>query len=521
MPITLGLKPGHDGALALVIDGDLVYSLEAEKDSFERYSPLTAQAVVDALTSTPDVPEVVALGGWHKSVPGLSTGIGAGYRGVEPGELRKHRLFGRLGYIYSSSHERSHIFCGVAMSPFDPVAELAILLWEGVLGGFYRWRGPHMAIDSSPVLDQPGARYAALYALADPQFPDHGASVHGDYAGKLMALAGHADQTSPSHESVQVVNALLRLPSIYPFAKVDFRRSRLYNCGFIEAEFCRAAKLLSDRIFEIYHRAALSTFEAGLPLVVVGGCGLNCDWNSMWRTCGHFDEVFVPPVANDTGSAIGTAVDAEVQLGGSCKLRWDAYCGHAFLDDVDPTQHGWRKRPLDLTQLSDAMDGDHVVAWVQGRCEIGPRALGHRSLLASASDRTSRRRLNEIRGREDYRPIAPICLEEDLGKWFDEDYPDPHMLYFRTVQTQSRDRIPAVTHVDGSARVQSVTEPTNRRLHELLLTHRARTGIGVFCNTSLNFKGAGFINRTVELLHFCTSASIDHVVIDDRRYVRG
>jgi hydroxymethyl cephem carbamoyltransferase len=193
------------------------------------------------------------------------------------------------------------------------------------------------------------------------------------------------------------------------------------------------------------------------------------------------------------------------------------YRGPKLLRDADPVQSGWTRRRFDAPALSASIDRGAIVAWLQGRCEIGPRALGNRSLLASAADPNSHARLNNVKQREPYRPIAPVCLEEDLCSWFDEDRPDPYMLYFRRVRDRSR--IPAVTHADGSARVQSVTRPANPRLHELLLAHRERTGVGVLCNTSLNFNGTGFINRVSDLLVYCARRRVGSMVIDDDWYV--
>lgn len=517
----LALKPGHDGSVALVSGGRLAFSLESEKDSFERYGPMTAQVVVEALSEAPAFPEVVALGGWYKVLPGLMASTGAGYEGLSPGRLERGRVFGHDVLVYSSSHERSHLYGGVALSPFDPERELAILVWEGTIGAFYRWRGPAAPIERHDVLDQPGGRYAALFEVANPDFPDAGEYPSNAAAGKLMALAGLADGKPPSTDSVHVVESLLSIRSLWPFYKARYRRSPLYDCGVRDPdpELCRAARYLSDRMFGIYLEVAKELFEPGLPLVITGGCGLNCDWNSAWRSSGLFSEVFVPPVANDSGSAIGTAVDAAVLLGESCSLEWDVYRGARFVHDADPAEQGWQVGTLDMAHVSALLERGRVVAWVQGRCEIGPRALGNRSLLASAADPLSHKRLNTIKQREPYRPIAPVCLEEDLGHWFDESHSDPHMLFFRRVRHP--DRIPAVTHVDGSARAQSVTASSHPTLHDLLVTHRARTGIGVLCNTSLNFSGTGFINRASELLHYCDEVGIDDFVLEDTLYWRN
>ncbi|MGH3803217.1 MAG: carbamoyltransferase C-terminal domain-containing protein, partial [Pseudonocardiaceae bacterium] len=120
--------------------------------------------------------------------------------------------------------------------------------------------------------------------------------------------------------------------------------------------------------------------------------------------------------------------------------------------------------------------------------------------------------LNTIKGRESYRPIAPCCLYEELDRWFDPPIDDPYMLYFTTVRTKA---LPAITHVDGTARVQSVRERDVPALHHLLRAFAARTGYGVLCNTSLNYRGRGFINTMSELLAYCELAGIQEIVVDD------
>ena len=124
-------------------------------------------------------------------------------------------------------------------------------------------------------------------------------------------------------------------------------------------------------------------------------------------------------------------------------------------------------------------------------------------------------RLNEIKQREDYRPIAPCCRIEDPTEAFVDDFEDPYMLYFNRVRS---DRLGAVTHVDGTARVQTVSAATNERLHRLLTAFAERRGLGVLCNTSLNFKGYGFINRMSDLIQYCEDRGVDDMVVGDAWY---
>ncbi len=280
--------------------------------------------------------------------------------------------------------------------------------------------------------------------------------------------------------------------------------------------FWDAARHLSDTIFSEFESQAVELFGASkLSLVISGGCGLNCEWNERWRRSDVFSSVFVPPCANDSGSAIGNAVDALVALGEPCRLQWSVYAGAEFEIDEPPPSSHWRCTELDVQELAQKLSDGEIVAWIQGRAEIGPRALGHRSILASPLDATMRERLNALKGRERYRPIAPCCRESELPSWFSITTRDPFMLFFADVVS---DRLPAVTHADNTARVQSVNSSDNERLDDPLGAMARQVGCGVLCNTSLNFTGRGFINRASDLTAFCAQRSINTFVINDACY---
>jgi hydroxymethyl cephem carbamoyltransferase len=515
----LSLHSGHDGAIAYIEDGVLRFSFENEKDSFGRYSRISAPLVLQALEAADGFPDVVAMGGWHKRTGSRRPGLGAGYVGLNEPDVHEGKLFGTPVRYFHSSHERSHIYMSTLMAPQAPFDECAVLTWEGVLGSLYHWRRGGAEIAPFPVLDQPGQRYAALFSIANPDFADRGRTPDHTQAGKLMALAGYADLDSPlPAEVVRVVDWILEVPLIDPLDKAALRDSPLYNAGVHTPLVHRAAAHLSDRLFDIYLQAARKHLPSGLPLMISGGCGLNCEWNRRWAECGHFTDVFVPPCTNDTGCAIGTALDAQLMLGGPQRLEWNVYTGPDFIADFEPSPSDWERVPLDHDRLSKTITEGAVVAWVQGRAEIGPRALGHRSLLASPLRAESKDVLNDIKQREDYRPIAPACLLEEQGQWFDDERDDPYMLFFANVTT---DALPAITHVDGTARVQSVGPTGDPSFRELLQAQSRRTGYGVLCNTSLNFKGLGFINRSSDLFHYCERTGIRDAVVEDIWYRRA
>ena len=151
-----------------------------------------------------------------------------------------------------------------------------------------------------------------------------------------------------------------------------------------------------------------------------------------------------------------------------------------------------------------------------GKYEIGPRALGNRSIFAAPFHESTKTRLNKIKQREQFRPIAPVCLEEDAARWFGCKGASPHMLYTYNVRTEA---LAAVTHVNKTARIQTVSSATNRSLYNLLIAFKARTGYGVLCNTSLNFNGRGFINKIDDLSTYALKHKLDGFVVDGRSYI--
>ena len=513
--LILGYKPGHDGAIAAVGDRVLLHSLEGEKDSGRRHGPLTLTTMLAMEERLGAVPDVIAVGGWQRDAQLGKRRLGMGYLGLERIAQRTMNFFGKEVTLHESSHERSHLLMSVGMAPRDEHPERVVLTWEGRLGRLYTVDARCNVTREIDVMTFPGLRYAFIYAIADPSFADQRQLPRAADSGKLMALAAFADAGDADADIAGVVDEVLTAP---PTVKAHFKDSPLYNIG-VEAPVTKmAAALITERIFERFATAAQAQLPEGLPLHISGGCGLNCDWNRAWRDLGFFSSVFVPPCPNDSGSALGTAIDALGVMTGDPYIDWSVYSGLEFDCDREPNPDVWRSRPLEAGQVAEALAAGRVFAWVQGRWEIGPRALGNRSLLAEPFSASTRERLNEIKQREDYRPIAPVCRVEDLAQAFDVDFEDPYMLYFRRVTDR---RLGAVTHVDGSARCQTVHRSDNERLHELLSEVAARSGIGVLCNTSLNFKGYGFINRMSDLAKYCEDHGVDDMVVGDRWFERA
>ncbi len=520
----LGYNPGHDGATVFIDDGRLSYALESEKDSGVRHDSISTTLFLRSLRFK-EPPDVVSVSGYYRgslheftkydAVDPMNL-IEAGYWDEGPsGKTDSEGTFaGHRVRQFSSSHVRSHIMCSYGLSPFPQGQPCYALTWEGHIGALYHIDENVFIRKVGDVLMYPGSKYLMLYPLAGV--------VDFDAAGKIMALAAYGVRRSPTSEERELVETImsLHITDIWKFIftplKSKLSNSRYFRIGVESQDFKDLAWQFSAALFDRFHEFAKKHVTPGLPLLIAGGCGLNCEWNSQWKQCGLFADVFVPPCPNDSGVALGAAVDAHHHFTGQAKIEWSVYSGDPFIEDVQQSPD-FESSPLDLPEVCRALLNGDVIAWVQGRYEMGPRALGNRSLLAAPFSTEARDKLNRIKQRESFRPIAPICLEEEFSRHFEHHGPSPHMLYFQRVRSAG---LAAITHVDGSARAQSVNDHDNPAICSLLREFREQSGVGVLCNTSLNFNGRGFINRLSQLFIFAREREVGGMVVGERFWRR-
>ncbi|MDR6864744.1 carbamoyltransferase C-terminal domain-containing protein [Phycicoccus sp. 3266] len=254
-------------------------------------------------------------------------------------------------------------------------------------------------------------------------------------------------------------------------------------------------------------------------LTMAGGIALNCVANSrIWRETA-FEQVWVQPAAGDAGTALGAALQVVADDGTLAEPMHTAALGRGFA--AEDLAAELRRAALPFTtprdlagDVADVLAGNGVVAWFDGRSEYGPRALGHRSLLAHPGYATNLERLNDVKGREQFRPVAPMVLAERAAELFDEGpIPSPYMLFVHRVAAEWRDRIPAVVHVDGTARIQTVDDDTTPHVAALLRAFEQRTGLPVVVNTSLNTAGRPMVDTPREALELFGSAPVDALVL--------
>jgi carbamoyltransferase len=253
-------------------------------------------------------------------------------------------------------------------------------------------------------------------------------------------------------------------------------------------------------------------------LCLAGGVALNCVANSKIFLRGGFDSVWVQPAAGDSGTALGAALALAGEAGEPISPMPSAQLGRGFTDDeIEATLVEAAvpyERPADFAAaVGDALADNALIGWFQGRAEFGPRALGGRSLLADPRRIDNLERLNTVKGREQFRPVAPMVLADRAAEIFSGGpIPSPYMLFVHEVAEQWRDKIPAVTHVDGTARIQTVDTSTPV-LHATISRFAERTGVPVIVNTSFNTSGRPMVDSPRDALECFGSAPIDVLAI--------
>ncbi len=256
-------------------------------------------------------------------------------------------------------------------------------------------------------------------------------------------------------------------------------------------------------------------------LAMAGGVALNCVMNAVLRERAPFSSIWVQPAAGDAGTALGAALVVDARERQGAVRSWimeHAYLGPGFDDAaieqlLKQSKLRYRKSADMAGDTARLLAQGKIVGWFQGRMEFGPRALGARSILASPTDADMQERLNAIKDREDFRPVAPVVLEEAVADWFVGGAPSPFMLFVYQVRADMAERIPAVRHVDGTARIQTVARAHNRLLHDLLREFAGLTGVPILVNTSFNTRGDPIVCTPRDALESFCSTALDVLAI--------
>jgi carbamoyltransferase len=531
----LGIKTSHDGAMALIDNGRLIFSYEMEKlknnnrlESFNLTLPEIESILNDYGYSLRSI-DIVAIDGWRNDKRTVLESIKEEDFSVLKGanlskDLKSDLKLARYGVLISEKenvmtpfegkidelnmsyssymHTTGHLFCAYCTSPFaKDQQDSYVLVWDGGSPPqlFFYHANENRVTNYGPLF----LMFGGVYPEFSFEFPPFD-QFKGDYqtSGKLMAYIALGNVNKSVLAQFYSIYRELEAQIIYDI--------NIRNINWVTRQFIERSKVLY-RETGISNEDLLCTFHVFLEgllieklgarlkglsnstenLCFVGGCALSIKWNSSIRNTGLFKNMWVPPFPNDAGSAIGAACSAMVQKTGRLVLDWNVYTGPGVIED-GITHEAYTKKPFSIKQLAGLLLEDEPVVVLNDRAELGPRALGNRSIISAATNNKMKALLNKIKGREFYRPVAPICLEEGAPVVFSPGSPDPYMLFEHTVKSEWKDKVPAIVHLDGSARLQTVNKHENAVIYELLTCYKEMSGIPLLCNTSANFKGKGF-----------------------------
>ncbi len=435
------------------------------------------------------------------------------------------------GPVLYGHHHLSHAASAYYPSGWD---EAAVLTVDGV----GEWSTASWGVGRGPELTLQGEiRFPHSLGLLYSAFTGYlGFKVNsGEY--KVMGLAPYGQPRYVDH-----IRKLIAIKDDGTF-RLDMRHFsfdhglRMYNRSFEDVmgqptrayedgeltEFHKdVARSLQEVVNTVMVRLATRVIEqAGTDrLCMAGGVALNCVANGHILRDAPISELFVQPAAGDAGGAMGAALWA--WHGVMNKPRdWrltTSYLGPGYDEArivTDLTRYGAvYTRPDDLmTRTAALIDDGNVVGWYQGRLEWGPRALGHRSILGDPRDPRMRDTINiKIKKREGFRPFAPSCLEEDVSEWFQIDRPSPYMLLVAPVRPDAPQPLPAITHVDGSARIQTIRREQDALYYDLISAFKALTGCPVIINTSMNVRGEPIVNTPEEAYRCFMRTDMDALV---------
>jgi carbamoyltransferase len=445
-------------------------------------------------------------------VSGAPHHLDARFRGA-----REHRQHYRWHYVdHHLCHQASAFLAApmrdAAVLTLDGRGERSSTQYGVVAGGEYRRLGE--------------VRLPHSLGLFYERITEHLGFLHSSDEYKVMALAslGEPRFANAMRKSMHWTGDGQYVTHALPLSEWVPKRHRGEPLTQAHYDLTASAQLVLEEL-ALTIATWLAQETRARHLVMAGGVALNCVMNAKLRDAGLFDDVWVQPAAGDAGTALGAAlwIDRRERraTGGDGERNWtmqDVYLGPEYDEAaIEKALHEARatwRRPASLEdEVAAALADDRIVGWFQGRMEFGPRALGNRSILASPLSRAMQQRLNELKDREDFRPVAPVVTEEAVGDWFVNGRRSPFMLFTFGTTAATRERIPSACHHDGSARVQTVTRRQNPRYHALLEAFAKRTGVPVLINTSFNTRGKPIVCTPRDALECFFTTPLDVLAI--------
>jgi carbamoyltransferase len=562
----LGLNTyDHDVSACLLRDGAIAFAIAKERITREKHASGFYKEVIDYCLAaegiTLDDVDLVVRNCYilpvsemedrlvYQDMPGFLPEY-------ERADVAKHPLYrSHAGKVVTISHHLAHAYSAFAVSPFE---EGVVMIVDGVGSyasdvsepypspdtatplareseSYYKfsgskieclkkvWMEPDRGFLSDEFYNMPGL--GALYSRASTY-------IFGDWnkCGELMGLApyGRREQIKPL---MDITGNTLQVPRW----SAEFDQPYVMGSGgnWETSPSMRHWEDLAWRVQDDTEKVLLARARwlrettGAKNLCIAGGVALNCVANGRIAREAGFENVWIQPAAGDDGIAIGCAVYGQLEVLKQPRsfVMKQSYVGKPYADqDVEKATQKFWVRIQTTAVRSDNICRDtaklladqKVIGWFQGGSEFGPRALGNRSLLADPRKAEMKDILNSrVKHRQPFRPFAPIVLAERAKEIFEGEEDSPFMLIAKRVRTEWRDRIPAIVHVDGTARVQTVSEDTNPVLYRLLKEFEVLTGVPVLINTSFNVKGEPIVETPADAVVCFLTTGIDNLVLHD------
>ena len=463
--IILGInETSHDASVSLIKDGDILFAGHAERYSKQKNDWFINDSLIkDALEY--GYPDQIAYyeNRWLKKARIATHG---GFGGDKPYFLQTPlKKIPRASF----GHHKSHAAAGYYTSNYTD-AVIVVLDAIGEFNTSTIWVG-----EGSNIKQIYKQNYPVSFGLFYSAFTQLIGLMPNQEEYIMMGMAGYGDWT-------KYYKKVDNYFPTYNKQKYNFHKG-ITDWGWVSEEdkFDIAAAVqvvYEQRLIEFMNMAKSMTGKTNL--VFMGGCALNCSANTfLWKI---FDSVWIMPNPGDAGSSLGAAA----LLYGK-HLNWNGpYLGHNLSGEYP------------VNEIVDEILKNKIVAVANGRAEYGPRALGNRSILADPRDPDIKDKVNLIKQRENFRPFAPVIMEECAKEWFEMDFVSPYMQY--AVKCKKPDLIPSVVHVDGTSRVQTVNREQHRGLWRVLNKFYQQTGVPVLLNTSLNIKGKPLLNDKNDII---------------------
>ena len=527
---------GHDGGASLIVDGKLLFSIEEEKLIGKRHAydtlPLESiKACLNAGNITLDDIDRFVIGWDFEKIYKMLGKEFLTKEEVSKILFNNNKYANKLEYL---EHHKAHAYSAFIPSNYEKALVL-IVDGQGEYMGTTLYLADRNKNDLKLMMETPvsiGYFYAGITKQIGFKSGEEGKTMglasYGEptYADELRKLiylkedgsigcVFHIDKISKDEEDATLQKWEKLLSKIIPK-----REGKIINITEDIIPYANLARS-AQKVIEELMTGIIKKYvkETGVHNVcIAGGMGLNCPTSTAVEKLKEVDGVFIQPAANDGGISLGAAIQGALDLGDNVNIEMIPYLGNKFSQEIIESElqkKNYEYKVYDNIEkiIAELIYEGKIVANYQGRLELGPRALGNRSLLASPEKYETLVRMNELKGREVWRPLAPAVLYDKQEMVFDSNIFSPHMTKNFNVLNEMKDKLEAITHVDGTARIQSVTKKYNELFYNIINEFYKLSGIPVVINTSFNVKGEPIVNTPSEAIDSFERMNLDYLSI--------